>query len=68
MTKVSCIKHRSYSGKTAPDLSCKTCCHLYVEALKAQAGVSKENGFDTYKWVTAKTRAAVNQTTLEKHT
>ena len=68
MIKIACIKHRTYSGKSAPDLSCKTCCHIYVENLKVQAGVGQPNGFDSYKWVTSKTRAAITPSSIEKRT
>lgn len=45
MTKVVCFKHPQYRGESAPDLSCKMCCSMFVarireDQLSQQAGQS----------------------------
>lgn len=40
---VVCIKHKSYRGKTQPDLNCKACCHVYIQAIKKRANKMAED-------------------------
>lgn len=34
--KLICLRHPKYNGQGSPELSCKTCCTLYVEGVKAR--------------------------------
>lgn len=31
-----CIRHPQYQGKGSPDLTCKTCCSLYISIVKTR--------------------------------
>lgn len=31
---VLCFQHPNYKGKDAPDISCKTCCHIFISEVK----------------------------------
>lgn len=33
---LTCFKHRTYKGDSAPDLSCKTCCTMFVAKIRAE--------------------------------
>lgn len=35
MSNVVCFKHPVYRGETAPDLSCKMCCSMFVARIRA---------------------------------
>lgn len=37
MAKVFCFRHPQYDGSESPVLSCKTCCGIFVAAVKEQA-------------------------------
>lgn len=43
MENVRCIKHRDYTGQTAPVLSCKTCCSIYISAIKKMQLAQKQH-------------------------
>lgn len=51
-----CFKHPSYDGETSPVLACKTCCGIFIGAIKAK----NEKGLpvDTHKWLEDKSRQA----------
>lgn len=42
-----CIIHPNYHGDHAPQLSCKTCCHIYLEKIKSK----NSKKFDAKKWI-----------------
>lgn len=35
-----CIRHPHYDGNSSPVLTCKTCCSLYIAAVKEKNGMS----------------------------
>jgi hypothetical protein len=43
MENIRCIKHRDYTGSTAPVLSCKACCAIYINAIKMKQLAQKQN-------------------------
>ena len=36
MSDLICIRHPRYEGGHAPDLSCKTCCSIFIERIKTE--------------------------------
>lgn len=48
MQEVNCIRHRHYKGDAPPELSCKSCCHIFLTEVKRKnkAGVF----FDYKNW------------------
>lgn len=30
-----CFKHPKYKGRTAPEIGCKTCCHIFITEIKS---------------------------------
>ena len=36
MSNVVCFKHRNYNGDGSPDLSCKTCCSMFVARIRKE--------------------------------
>ena len=38
MQNVVCIRHSDYRGNSSPNLSCRTCCGIYVAVIKAEVG------------------------------
>jgi hypothetical protein len=43
MANLTCIKHSKYDGLGAPDLSCKMCCKIYVDAIRLSQTVQIES-------------------------
>jgi hypothetical protein len=41
MKNLVCLRHPEYNGKNAPNLSCRNCCSIYVEAVKDEIKSSK---------------------------
>lgn len=56
MGRVYCLFHKDYQGQQAPHLSCKTCCHIYIDKIKSEQPDKTLNHFETYKWVAEKTQ------------
>ena len=54
---LACIKHPHYDGTKSPTLSCKTCCGIFVSAIK-QRNADGQGQVDTYKWLEDKAREA----------
>lgn len=52
---VICFRHPEYQGTTTPVLSCKTCCSLFIAAIKAKTPVK----VDADMWLKEKSREAV---------
>lgn len=42
MSNIVCFKHSQYRGDTAPDLSCKMCCSMFVARIRADQ-VAEQN-------------------------
>lgn len=36
MSNIACFKHPQYKGHSAPDLSCKTCCSMFVSRIREE--------------------------------
>jgi len=53
MGQVVCIRHPKYEGKESPVLSCKTCCSIFIAAIKA-----KQPQQDINEWLEQKVREA----------
>ncbi len=45
MNNLRCFKHPQYNANQSPDLSCKTCCSLFVSKIRAEQ-VSSSNSFE----------------------
>lgn len=43
MSNVVCLKHSQYRGETAPDLSCKMCCSMFVARIRAGQAAKLED-------------------------
>ena len=41
MKNVVCLRHPSYCGKGKPELSCKTCCEIYIAQISSVADHSQ---------------------------
>lgn len=52
---VICLKHQTYDGTTPPNLSCKTCCHIFVGRLREQAAKGQA-GQDGRDWLAKRDR------------
>ncbi len=39
MKNLVCIRHSTYDGQGAPDLSCKMCCKIYVDTIRLSQAV-----------------------------
>lgn len=51
MENVFCFKHPKYDKKSAPDLSCKTCCRHYVDFIvQRQKELKAAAAFDTQEF------------------
>ncbi len=51
MTNLVCLKHPRYDGRSTPELSCKSCCKIFVGALKHQQETGKAGQIDTSAWL-----------------
>lgn len=40
MSKIVCLKHKTYQGDSSPDIQCNVCCKIYIEKIKVK---NKEN-------------------------
>jgi hypothetical protein len=36
MNNLICFSHRNYKGESGPDLTCKTCCGIFVARIRAE--------------------------------
>jgi hypothetical protein len=52
-----CFKHPSYSGNSAPVLSCNTCCKIFVDEIKAHHTRNTED-FKPAEWLKQKSKEA----------
>lgn len=43
MSNVVCLKHSHYRGETAPELSCKMCCSMFVARIRADQAAQLDN-------------------------
>ncbi len=43
MSNVVCLKHSHYRGETAPELSCKMCCSMFVARIRADQAAQLES-------------------------
>ncbi len=41
MSNLFCLKHPSYKGEKSPDLSCKTCCSMFVAKIRNEQAAKK---------------------------
>ena len=54
MRNLVCFKHSAYKGKVPPELSCKTCCGIYINEIRLTNAAKREDGFEpmaTLRWV-----------------
>ena len=49
-----CFKHPEYAGSSAPVLSCKVCCGLFIAVIKEKNSIGTP--LDTSKWLEEKSR------------
>jgi hypothetical protein len=49
MARVLCFRHPQYTGQTSPDLSCRACCSIFIEAIKAER--DRQSAEDAKAWV-----------------
>ena len=55
MNNVVCIRHPLYHGEESPDLSCKTCCEIYIAQILAESTSLGTNRKETAeRWMIAK--------------
>lgn len=50
MASLVCFSHPQYKGVEAPVLSCKSCCAIFVAAVKQQAESAAVKGKDVNQW------------------
>ena len=53
-----CIRHPDYKGTTSPQLSCKTCCGMFLAELRRKNAVAGHEGFDPNAWLDDKVKNA----------
>lgn len=54
MCRIFCIKHPQYDGSTPPELSCETCCKIFLMFLKE----SEANPLSPGEWLEGKQEQA----------
>lgn len=54
--EVICISHPKYKGESPPVLSCKTCCGLFIAAIKARS--ANNEIFQPAEWLDKKAKEA----------
>jgi hypothetical protein len=55
MSQLICIRHANIDAKTDPELSCKTCCTIFVNALRERRRQNEDQGDE---WVREQQRVA----------
>lgn len=65
MNNLICLRHPHYDAKTPPELSCKTCCSMYIKEIKItnEAKTAKRNPeTTTSQWIREKRSQAAAYT------
>ena len=64
MSNLYCIKHPDYRGTVSPNLHCRTCCGIYVAAIKKEVSDAKPDAPNALAkaelWLNQKADAAAN--------
>lgn len=55
MNQLICMRHPKYEGRSPPVLACKTCCTIFVDAVKV---TNQGRTFNPYEFLNRKTKEA----------
>ena len=55
MNNLVCLQHPHYDGVAAPELSCKTCCSIFISKIKENN--RKARGQNTREWLDEKVKS-----------
>ncbi len=58
MQNLVCFKHSEYRGDTAPSLSCKACCGIFISQIKEQNMAATGTITSPREWIEKKAKEA----------
>jgi hypothetical protein len=64
MQNITCFKHPQLDASKLPELSCKTCCSIFVNGIRGRQAIKKSQA--PSKWIHEKERLIVGSKHLER--
>ncbi len=58
MNNVVCLRHPHYDTRTPPELSCKTCCSMYIQEIKRNQAAKRSQETTASQWLSDKRNQA----------